>query len=339
MRRRWYIFVVLGLLVIIACLIAFRNRTTTVPISPPIVGPADARKMPTVVPPAELPQPVEPPLVEIEDPNSARLVWECKTGGGPDFFSEILPAGEMLVGIRDGAICCLESRTGKLVWKYPENGEGWRTFGTSLPTPQLIGIIGDEVVAPLPYVLQDDGAGCIAFSLKDGKITRRHTVGKGYMYDPVPGISNRAASTLYETATPPRKMTVKVVDLQRWRDVASFTLPGLASKMRVEPVKIREQAALLLRLLQPTGTESAGENRQVFSGDHAALLADLRKRLASTDAILRAGALKALAQAPDSVIASLSAELKALPTEQERATGAKLLEEARKRQELIEDAK
>ncbi|MCY3023484.1 MAG: hypothetical protein NTW87_31275 [Planctomycetota bacterium] len=112
-------------------------------------------------------------------------------------------------------------------------------------------------------------------------------------------------------------------------------LQAISRDASIEPVKIREEAALLLRLLQPPGTQATNDVRPAYSTDRAALTADLKKGLASSDAAVRTRALETLSRAPDSVIIGLAAELKALPADQERAAGAKLVEEARKRLELI----
>ncbi|MCY3018589.1 MAG: hypothetical protein NTW87_06105, partial [Planctomycetota bacterium] len=226
MRRHWYLLLPLVAVIIaagLATLLPRRHTTTeqhneqqtTPPLTvSPAPSPPGAAKKPaapsdgaaTLAPAPREGTDARPvaPVPETEDQKPPRLLWEIKAGGGPDFFTEILPAGDMLVGIRNGALYCLEARTGKIIWKYPDNGEGWRTCAAGcIPVPQLIGIVGDEVIAPLPEgQLADRAAGCTGFRLSDGAMMHRHTVGTGYTHEVVPNSGSRVAFAQYERRPP-----------------------------------------------------------------------------------------------------------------------------------------
>ncbi|MHC4248095.1 MAG: hypothetical protein ACYS9X_03110, partial [Planctomycetota bacterium] len=103
---------------------------------------------------------------------------------------------------------------------------------------------------------------------------------------------------------------------------------------RAYSARIRAAAAMWLRLSGERPAVRPEDLRLLFSADHDAITAEMRRRLREGDTKARAAACKLLKMAPDVVIVALEQEFDLLP-EEERAQGQGLLREAKARLEAI----
>ena len=154
-----------------------------------------------------------------------RLLWEVKTAGGMDSFTELLPAGDRLVAMRRGVLYALDARTGKTCWRYP-------LVGTAIePYDPNCGIWGNVVLAVRgDRVIMLARHGLIEISLRNGNELREYHYGLTF---PNPYLCHeRPAGPLYPVwawSADRNRIEVSVIDLDRWCESARFELDYSAS--------------------------------------------------------------------------------------------------------------
>ena len=154
-----------------------------------------------------------------------RLLWEVKTAGGMDSFTELLPAGDKLVAMRRGVLYALDAHTGKTCWRYP-------LVGTAIePYDPNYGIWGNVVLAVRgDRVIMLARHGLIEISLRNGNELREYHHGLTF---PHPYLCHeRPAGPLYPVwawSADRNRIEVSVIDLDRWCESARFELDYSAS--------------------------------------------------------------------------------------------------------------
>ena len=155
-----------------------------------------------------------------------RLLWEVKTAGGMDSFTELLPAGDKLVAMRRGVVYALDARTGKTCWRYPRESTASESFDGGWGYV-VLAVRGDRVI--IRGCIDGAFAGApplIEISLQSGTVLREYH-DKLTFPNPDPRCDERPSGPLYSIKAESgdgKRVQVSVIDLDLWRETARFEL-------------------------------------------------------------------------------------------------------------------
>lgn len=187
-------------------------------------------------------QPLVPPpggraaTVGVKTPGNKRLLWKIATAGGPDRVVQMVVAGGRLLVARKGVIHALDPASGEEVWRFPRGGPGFRhtESTTSSYAPPMIAALDGLLVTRLTRDAGRDASGLLAIRLSDGREARRHVAYPELEEVRLAWSAPPCARVVFHHLDSDWKQAVlSVFDLETWKEVARFRLPGVRSDVHV----------------------------------------------------------------------------------------------------------
>ena len=177
------------------------------------------------------------PKAPVEPETGSRLLWEMKNAGGADRIVELAAAKDKLLCVQHGALLAFDARSGKLLWRYPQEGPVTEFADTTYETvrPFIIAVVGDEVITQIPTPIGQRGRGCVAFKLDDGTISRQFALGPefGGGTDLSSHIGGSQVAFWKSPLNRDAKVTpVCVFDLKEWKELGRFAIQGETGELR-----------------------------------------------------------------------------------------------------------
>lgn len=157
-----------------------------------------------------------------------RLLWEANVGRFAGRPERLVPTGDKLLVFAGGVLYALEAGTGKECWHYPQEGTA---FPTGVIPDYILKVMGDQVIVRLPRPEGGWSEGCEALRLGDGSRMRSLRT-KGFKQCSttmhyLPGTQ----FVLWDRSKEDRT-EVRVLDLEKWSEVARFVLPKVLGDLK-----------------------------------------------------------------------------------------------------------